>query len=270
VWERGGFDAIVGNPPFQGGQKITGALGSQYRDYLVEWLADGVRGSADLVAYFYLRAAGLLRPGGGFGLIATNTVAQGDTREVGLDRLTDGEVTIHRAIASEPWPGGANLEMATVWARRDGWSGAALLDRVEVGGVTPALTVRSRVEGKARRLYANRDRSFQGSNVLGMGFVLSTAEARAMIDADSRNADVVRPYLVGEDLNQRPDGSPSRWVVDFKGWSHDKAADYVVPYARVAERVRPERERNRYSDAARKRCGSSSAGVRSCTAPSHS
>ena len=36
VRERGGFDAIVGNPPFQGGKKISGALGGQYRDYLVD------------------------------------------------------------------------------------------------------------------------------------------------------------------------------------------------------------------------------------------
>jgi hypothetical protein len=35
-----GFDALVGNPPFMGGQKITGALGNPYRDYLVEWIAD--------------------------------------------------------------------------------------------------------------------------------------------------------------------------------------------------------------------------------------
>ena len=124
VWRHGGFDAIVGNPPFQGGQKITGALGDQYRDYLVEWLAGGVRGSADLVAYFYLRAARCCGPSGGFGLIATNTVAQGDTREVGLDQLADGGLTLHRAISSEPWPGGANLEMATVWARRGEWAGA--------------------------------------------------------------------------------------------------------------------------------------------------
>jgi hypothetical protein len=76
----GGFDAIVGNPPFQGDKKISGALGDQYRDYLGTWVAGGIGGSADLVAYFYLRAARLLRAGGGLGLIATNTVAQGDTR----------------------------------------------------------------------------------------------------------------------------------------------------------------------------------------------
>ena len=251
VRAQGGFDAIVGNPPFQGGQKITGALGTQYRDYLVAWLADGVRGSADLVAYFYLRAPELLRPDGGFGLIATNTLAQGDTREVGLDRLTEQGLTLHRAIASEPWPGGANLEMATVWGRRAGWGGSRWLDRLEVGGITPALTTRSRVDGPAKKLHALSGRSFQGSNVLGMGFVLTPDEAQVMLEADPRNAEVVRPYLVGEDLNQRPDGSPSRWVIDFRDWSQERSREYSLPFERVERLVRPERERNSYSASAK-------------------
>ncbi len=126
VSAQGGFDAIVGNPPFQGGQRITGALGTRYRDHLVGWVAGGVRGSADLVAYFFLRAGGLVRRGGGSGLVATNTLAQGDTREVGLDRLTEDGLTLHRAVASEPWPGGANLEMATVWGRSGEWTGESV------------------------------------------------------------------------------------------------------------------------------------------------
>ena len=36
------------------GKHLTGTLGTAYRDHLVKCLADGVRGSADLVAYFYL------------------------------------------------------------------------------------------------------------------------------------------------------------------------------------------------------------------------
>ena len=245
VWARDGFDAIVGNPPFQGGQKITGTLGSQYRTYLVTWLAEGARGSADLVAYFFLRGARLLRPGGGFGLIATNTVAQGDTREVGLDQLTHAGFTVHRAIASEPWPGGAKLEMATVWAARDGWDGARVLDRVETGGITPSLTMRSRVEGNPQRLAENRRQSFIGSYVLGMGFVLTPDEAHGLLVADRRNADVVRPYLIGHDLNQRPDGSPSRWVIDFRDWPEERAREYLAPFARVEHLVRPERANNK-------------------------
>ena len=77
--ERGGFDAIIGNPPFLGGQKLTGAMGTNVRDWLVNVLADGKKGSADLVAYFFLRAMSLLNRQGNLGLIATNTVAQGDT-----------------------------------------------------------------------------------------------------------------------------------------------------------------------------------------------
>ncbi len=55
-----GFAAIVGNPPFQGGQKITGVLGIDYRDFLVARIAGGRRGSADLCAYFFLRTRQLL------------------------------------------------------------------------------------------------------------------------------------------------------------------------------------------------------------------
>ena len=33
---RSGFDVIVGNPPFLGGKRISGAVGSAYREFLVE------------------------------------------------------------------------------------------------------------------------------------------------------------------------------------------------------------------------------------------
>ncbi|WP_067901291.1 Eco57I restriction-modification methylase domain-containing protein, partial [Actinomadura chibensis] len=116
IVDHGGFDAIVGNPPFLGGQKLTGAMGTNYRDWLVNTVAKGRRGSADLVAYFYLRATSLLRKNGTLGLIATNTVAQGDTREVGLDAMVTDGLTITRAIQSRSWPAAtANLEYAAVW-----------------------------------------------------------------------------------------------------------------------------------------------------------
>ncbi len=88
----------MGNPPFLGGQKLTGALGTAYREYLVSAIGRGARGSADLVAYFVLRAHDVLGVGGQSGLIATKTLAQGDTREVGLDQLTADNVTIRRAV----------------------------------------------------------------------------------------------------------------------------------------------------------------------------
>ncbi|HEX5121160.1 MAG TPA: DNA methyltransferase, partial [Pseudonocardiaceae bacterium] len=95
--DNGGFDAVVGNPPFLGGQKLTGAMGTSVRDWFVNNIAAGRRGSADLVAYFFLRGTSLLQRNGTLGLIATNTVAQGDTREVGLDTMVAAGFTITRA-----------------------------------------------------------------------------------------------------------------------------------------------------------------------------
>lgn len=84
-----GFDALVGNPPFLGGQKITGALGSMYREFLVQNISFGCRGSADLVAYFFLRFFEITSAVGRLTLVATKTIGEGDTREVGLDQILD-------------------------------------------------------------------------------------------------------------------------------------------------------------------------------------
>ena len=85
---NGGFDAIVGNPPFLGGQKLTGAMGTPVRDWFVNNIAEGRRGSADLVAYFFLRATSLLQRKGVLGLIATQHCGAGrDSRgRLGRDR----------------------------------------------------------------------------------------------------------------------------------------------------------------------------------------
>ncbi|QQS54072.1 MAG: N-6 DNA methylase [Candidatus Competibacteraceae bacterium] len=225
--ENPGFDVIVGNPPFVGGQKITGALGTEYRNYLIERIAHGKKGSADLCAYFFLRAGQLLRDGGMMALLATNTIAQGDTREVGLDQLTAHGFSIPRAVSSVPWPGEASLEVAQVWLTRGAWSGAFVLNEQAVAGITPFLTVPGQVAGNPFRLAANADQSFQGSIVLGMGFVLTPDEAHALIARNPRNKVCLFPYLNGEDLNSRFDQSPSRWVINFHDWPLNREADGV-------------------------------------------
>jgi len=172
--DGGGFDAIVGNPPFMGGQRITGAFGQPYRNYLVKHIAAGRRGSADYVAYFFLRARTLLKDGGTAGLLATNTIAQGDTREVALDQMTALDITVYRAIRSRKWPGDASLEVAYVWFRRGQWMGMFVLDDLSAIGITSQLQTPGRGTGKPYQLAANAGKSYQGSIVLGMGFVLES------------------------------------------------------------------------------------------------
>jgi hypothetical protein len=246
VMERGGFDAVIGNPPFLGGQKLTGTMGTNVRDWFVNVLAGGRRGSADLVAYFFVRAFGLLTVQGNLGLIATNTVAQGDTREVGLDHMVAEGLTIARSIQSRSWPASTvNLQYAAVWGSRGRVADQAprISDDVPVPRISTLLEPAGRIEGPPLRLVENVGMAFIGCYVLGMGFVLDPSEARDWIERDSRNRAVLFPYLIGDDLNSRPDCSASRWVIDFGRRSEASAASFVEPYARVRERVRPDRER---------------------------
>ena len=81
--ENPGFDAFIGNPPFAGKNAVAAGNITGYPDWLKS-LHDESHGNADLVAHFYRRAFNLIRNGGTLGLIATNTIAQGDTRSSGL------------------------------------------------------------------------------------------------------------------------------------------------------------------------------------------
>ena len=245
VMERGGFDAIVGNPPFLGGQKLTGSMGQNIRDWFVNVLAEGRRGSADLVAYFFLRTFSLLNGRGTLGLIATNTLAQGDTREVGLDRMVDSGFTITRAIQSRSWPSqSANLEFAAVWGTRGKLAATVrpVCGDTLVARISTLLEPEGRITGQPERLAENADIAFIGCYVLGTGFILEPEEAQKWIAEDPRNAEVLFPYLNGEDLNSRLDCSASRWVIDFNSQREEEASTYLLPYKRVLERVHAERQ----------------------------
>lgn len=239
--ERGGFDGMVGNPPFLGGKRITGVAGTAFRDWLVAHIAERRRGSADLVAYFFLRAWSLLREGGGFGLLAVNTIAEGDTRRIGLEAMVGAGAVIHAAYPNEPWPGKAAVVTSRVHVHKGEWSGERSLLGRPASFISAFLS--DREEWSPKRLKANEGIAYQGSNVLGMGFVLSPDEAQRMLDADPRNAEAIFPYINGEDLNSDPEQRPSRWVINFWDWPEERAQEYELPWQRIEERVKPERQR---------------------------
>ncbi|MDK6706085.1 Eco57I restriction-modification methylase domain-containing protein [Pseudomonas aeruginosa] len=242
VRECGGFDGIVGNPPFLGGQRITGVAGTAFRDWLVVHVAEGRRGSADLVAYFFLRAWCLLREGGGFGLLAVNTIAEGDTRQVGLEAMVGANAVIHAAYPSEPWPGKAAVVTSRVHVHKGEWRG----ERSLLGRPVPFISafLSDGDEWSPKRLKANEGIAYQGSIVLGKGFVLSSDEAQRMLESDPKNTEVLFPYLNGEDLNSDPEQRPSRWVINFWDWPEERAQSYQLPYDWIKERVKPERAKN--------------------------
>ena len=242
---HGGFDAVIGNPPFLGGQRLTGTMGTEVREFIVNSIASRQTGSADLVVYFLLRAT-QLAANGTVALIATKSVAQGDSRRVGLDRLRNAKWTIFRAIRSRRWPShGATVDFAAVWLANPTITIAtrAYLDDQPISEINSLLEEEGAVAGLPVPLTENNGIAFIGSYILGQGFVLDQHSANAMISEQPSNAEVVRPYLVGEDLNNRPDLSASRWVIDFFDRTLDEAARYALPFERVEATVKPERQR---------------------------
>jgi len=224
VFAEGGFDAIVGNPPFVGGYKITDGVGTAYREYLIERIALGKNGAADLCAYFFLRAAGIAKRGGSVGLLATNTISEGDTREVGLDQLLNpaGDcppvATAYRAVKSIKWPSkSANLEVAKVWLHKGTYNWTRLLAGESVDNISPMLDEESG-NRTPNRLGSNLDASFTGTKVTGMGFVLEIEQAERMLAANPDLSAVLFPYLIGDDLNNEIGQRPRRWVINFHDW----------------------------------------------------
>lgn len=253
IVKRGGFHAFIGNPPFVGGKRIRGALGENFLYWLIEGLFEGSKGNADICSFFFRRAETLLTACGGFGLLATNTISEADTRRVGLDSLVQTGRTIYRATSSRIWPGTANVVISEVWICKFPWAAACSLNQKQVAGISTSLDVAGGDLGEPHRLLAQQGVSFQGSVVLGMGFVLEPQEATSLIDKDVKYRSVVFPFLNGTDLNSRHDQSPSRWVINFFDWPLDRdsaplgykgsvASDFPHCLEIVSQRVKPERD----------------------------
>jgi hypothetical protein len=225
VFGRGdpGFDAVVGNPPFAGKNTII----ASNRVYYLLWLQTlhkGAHGNADLVAHFFRRAFGLLRRDGAFGLIATNTISQGDTRDTGLAAIIGKGGAVARATRRLKWPGEAAVVVSVVHVRK-GAIRSPVLDGRQVRRIS-AYLVEGDLDGAPAPLTANTRKAFQGSIVLGMGFTFDDVAAakgeaesletmHVLQGKDPRNAERIFPYLGGEEINTSPTHAHHRFVIDF-------------------------------------------------------
>lgn len=240
----GGFDAILGNPPFMGGLRISGEFGEKYRNGLTAGL-DRFAGNADLCAVFFRRAFQALRPAGRFGMIATNTIGQGDTRAAGLTQIVRNGGVIVFARRFVKWPGQANVEVNLIAVGKNTIWNRPQLDGQAVDTISSRLD--DEPEAEPQRISENAGKAFQGSIVLGMGFALEQEEAERLVASDARNRECIRPYLIGSDVNSDPQQRPSRHVICFHDWDLEQARQYPDLIDIVEERVKPERDRLRES-----------------------
>lgn len=238
---RGGFDAMVGNPPFIAGKRLTTRLGERYT-FGIKRVVSDTKGAADLCAYFFIVCSRIASRGGAFGLIATNSISQGDTREVGLGWIESNGWRLIRAWPDLTWPGGAAVTVSPCVLAGATWQGEIRLADKVVSGISSYLEEEDG-GGQPDKLRINEGMASIGTGINGEGFILTRDEYAHLIAANSRNGEVIRRYLTSQDINQTLDSSPSRYVIDFWDMPEHLARTYERPFARVTELVKPQRDR---------------------------
>ena len=224
--ENPGFDAVFGNPPFAGKNTVGNANISGYPDWL-KLIHTESHGNADLVAHFFRRGFNLLRRRGVLGLIATNTIGQGDTRSTGLRWICTNGGSIYAAHRRIKWPGKAAVVVSVIHIAKGDYAGPKKLDGREVKTIS-AFLFHAGGHDDPEQLTANAKKSFQGSIVLGMGFTFDDRDSkgvatplsdmRRLVAKDPNNQESIFPYIGGEEVNTRPTHAYHRFVINFRDY----------------------------------------------------
>lgn len=248
-------DVIVGNPPFLGGSKKRGELGSNYFDALNKVYSEHVPGGADLVCYWFHKAhrqiiTDQLRNAG---LVATQAIRAGSNRKV-LDAIV-ADTGIFEAWSDEPWVNeGAAVRVSLICFGKpdsppDSEASRAMLNGEPVAVIHSDLTGES-PDGRgglnltlAKPLTQNSNTSFEGTKKYG-DFDIPGDLARQWLKLPNPNGKpnslVVKPWANGQDIAKRPSDT---WIIDFGvDLTEGDAAMFEFPFQHVLQKVKPYRQ----------------------------
>lgn len=234
-------DAIIGNPPFLGGRNLRRDLGDEYVDKLYKRFHD-VSGQPDYCV-FWFQLAHQQKKTKFFGLVGTNSIAQGFSRDAGLNFITKNGGFIHDAISSQEWSGEAAVHVSIV-----NWSKEQIVPLFLDGKVVKEInnSLKSEISiTDAKTLSENQKISFESCQLGGKGFIVPQEKAKEWIKEDKNNRVVLKPMIDGTSLvnpNKR-----TEWVIDFNELSIELASKFKLPFEHVKKRVKPTRDLNKVS-----------------------
>jgi len=244
-------NVIIGNPPYQSKNKMQKEYGIDYMNKLWNQYPE-ISGLADYCVYWYYKAHQNLKADGYAGLVGTNTIRQNNSREGSLDYIVSNDGVIFNAISSQPWSGDAVVFVSIANWKKGEYKGKKRLyienkkgEQIEhiVDVINSSLTIEVDVSNSKVLECNKKPKSvFQGQTHGHKGFLLSNSEGEELIQKDSRNSDVVKPFLIGNVLVGNQRSQPDRFVVDFTLMDVMEAASYKEPYEIIKRNVLPERE----------------------------
>jgi len=225
VFEHGGFNVIIGNPPFVGGQLISGTFGNSYLDFIVHHLSMGTESSVDLVVFFFLRAYSLLNKKGCAGLIARRSLAEGKNKDAGLRQIIKAGGCIFFANTNIPWPGNASVVIHKVVFCKTTIVLCPILNGTIVKVIADDLT--DTVIGEPYVLSYNSNRAYQGTILGNEGFKIEDADVRRLLQINGNNSTILAPFIGGNEVNRDPYYKPMCSVINFWDWGIELAENYA-------------------------------------------
>lgn len=236
VFERGGFDVVLANPPYVRQELITEQKPRLKRVYGVLY-----SGTADLYVFFYYRALQLLRDGGMLVFISSNKwfrAAYGAklrallAGQATIWSITDfGDLPVFQAATAYPMifvaqRGGATHSASftnvpslgppypdiTPLIQKYGFS---LVPEAISGAdwlLAPTETIarlqRMRVRATPLGEYVGGKIYYGVKTGFNQAFVIDGATRTGLIAADPKSEEIIKPFIVGKDIQ--------RWAVDYQ------------------------------------------------------
>ena len=235
VMERGGFDVVVGNPPYVRQEYLP----AQFKEYALTHYTTA-NGTADLYVYFVERGFSLLKEGGRLGYILPNKWLRAKYGQNLRGYLADkveqvidfGDLpvfadattyplimTLQRSTAPLPSPTTTHAETLPTHPTELLTHHLAPFHAVprtrltakqwELGSDQHAnLLDKLKRSGQPLGEYVNGAIYYGIKTGYNEAFVIDSETRKKLIDADPRSAEVIKPLLRGRDIK--------RWKIDFQ------------------------------------------------------
>ena len=256
-------DFIVGNPPFVGNKRMRDLLGDNYVEALRTTYKGKVPESADLVMYWWQKAAELVAAGEAeqFGFITTNSITQIFNRRI-IEPFLESErnaLSLTYAIPDHPWvdaADGAAVRVAFTVAAPGTQSGSLLQTVREIavagddapdvvftellGTIHSDLSVGTNLNSAAP-LKSNAGMSSRGVIPVDQGFVISKEKsAEISLGHGDELTKHIRPFRNGKDLMAT---SRNQYILDFFGLSEAEVlSQFPKAYQHLLLTVKPQRD----------------------------
>lgn len=239
VMKKGGFDAIVGNPPY-----VRQELISHLKSYLQKHY-DTYHGVADLYVYFFEKYVKILRPDGEFSIIVANKWMRANygeplrrwLKKLDIVEIIDfGDLPVFQNATTYPCvirvrnnQSDSTFNAVNVGTLDFGENGLASYvdenlfavnqDALDNGGWTLTNQANQNLLAKLRKVgvplaeYVNGEIYYGIKTGLNEAFVIDEATKNKLIAEDARSAELIKPFLAGRDVKRYVKPTSDKYLI---------------------------------------------------------